>query len=166
MAETEEAIRKTKEASLALRKMPGPKRGEVIRQIRGALESKVQELGDLVTLEMGKIRSEGKGEVQEVSRSFQTLSRDVTDRAVHRCCMLAREPGRASGGLGGTDWVSATMQQACRGPCRAGCSRPNGPSTSSTKVSSSPTGNVYVRRRVLICISPQPARGRWHLVGI
>lgn len=73
MAETEEAIRKTKEASLVLRKMPGPKRGEVIRQIRGALESKVQELGDLVTLEMGKIRSEGRGEVQEVSSSYNVL---------------------------------------------------------------------------------------------
>lgn len=47
--------------------MPAPKRGEVIRQIREVLSSKVNELGDLVTLEMGKIKSEGKGEVQEVS---------------------------------------------------------------------------------------------------
>lgn len=46
--------------------MPAPKRGEVIRQMRGALSAKVGELGDLVTLEMGKIKSEGKGEVQEV----------------------------------------------------------------------------------------------------
>ncbi len=47
--------------------MPAPKRGEVIRQMREALAAKVGELGDLVTLEMGKIQSEGKGEVQEVS---------------------------------------------------------------------------------------------------
>lgn len=46
--------------------MPGPKRGEIIRQIREVLDSKVNELGDLVSLEMGKIKSEGKGEVQEV----------------------------------------------------------------------------------------------------
>lgn len=45
--------------------MPAPKRGEVVRQIREALEAKVSELGDLVSLEMGKIKSEGKGEVQE-----------------------------------------------------------------------------------------------------
>lgn len=45
--------------------MPAPKRGEVVRQIREALETKVSELGDLVSLEMGKIKSEGKGEVQE-----------------------------------------------------------------------------------------------------
>lgn len=47
--------------------MPGPKRGDVIRQIRVALADKVGELGDLISLEMGKIKSEGKGEVQEVS---------------------------------------------------------------------------------------------------
>lgn len=67
MAETQAAIQASKEASLAVRRMPGPKRGEVIRQIREALDSKVNELGDLVSLEMGKIKSEGKGEVQEVS---------------------------------------------------------------------------------------------------
>jgi aldehyde dehydrogenase family 7 protein A1 len=47
--------------------MPAPKRGEVVRQIREALAEKTGELGDLVSLEMGKIKSEGKGEVQEVS---------------------------------------------------------------------------------------------------
>lgn len=47
--------------------MPGPQRGEVMRQIREALGAKTAALGDLVSLEMGKIRSEGKGEVQEVS---------------------------------------------------------------------------------------------------
>ena len=45
--------------------MPAPKRGEVVRQIREALSSNVDALGDLVSLEMGKIKSEGKGEVQE-----------------------------------------------------------------------------------------------------
>ena len=50
--------------------MPGPKRGEIIRQIREAMDAKVEALGDLVSLEMGKIKSEGKGEVQEVSYSL------------------------------------------------------------------------------------------------
>jgi aldehyde dehydrogenase family 7 protein A1 len=54
--------------------MPGPKRGEVIRQIREAMDSKVNELGDLVSLEMGKIKSEGKGEVQEVSSLVEIQS--------------------------------------------------------------------------------------------
>jgi aldehyde dehydrogenase family 7 protein A1 len=50
--------------------MPGPKRGEIIRQIREAMDAKVGALGDLVSLEMGKIKSEGKGEVQEVGCSL------------------------------------------------------------------------------------------------
>lgn len=54
--------------------MPGPKRGEIIRQIREAMDAKVGELGDLVSLEMGKIKSEGKGEVQEVGRLWARLS--------------------------------------------------------------------------------------------
>jgi acyl-CoA reductase-like NAD-dependent aldehyde dehydrogenase len=66
--ETKKAIEATREAGKILRAMPAPKRGEVVRQIREVLSAKVGELGDLVSLEMGKIKSEGKGEVQEVSR--------------------------------------------------------------------------------------------------
>lgn len=47
--------------------------------MREALASKVGELGDLVSLEMGKIKSEGKGEVQEVSHQRAVLILDVTD---------------------------------------------------------------------------------------
>lgn len=63
--------------------MPGPKRGEVIRQIREAMDSKVNELGDLVSLEMGKIKSEGKGEVQEVSHLLSDIAASA-DRVVYR----------------------------------------------------------------------------------
>lgn len=69
MEETKQAIQATKKAGKILRAMPAPKRGEVVRQIREALAEKTGELGDLVSLEMGKIKSEGKGEVQEVSPS-------------------------------------------------------------------------------------------------
>ncbi|KAK8850381.1 hypothetical protein IAR55_004299 [Kwoniella newhampshirensis] len=65
MSETREAISASVAASRMIRQMPAPKRGEVVRQMRQALESKVGELGDLISLEMGKIKSEGKGEVQE-----------------------------------------------------------------------------------------------------
>jgi aldehyde dehydrogenase (NAD+) len=46
--------------------MPAPKRGEVVRQIGMALREAKVDLGLLVTLEMGKIRQEGLGEVQEM----------------------------------------------------------------------------------------------------
>jgi aldehyde dehydrogenase (NAD+) len=48
------------------RTMPAPQRGEIVRQFGNALRAKKEPLGDLVSLEMGKIRSEGHGEVQEM----------------------------------------------------------------------------------------------------
>ncbi|GAB4154818.1 MAG: aldehyde dehydrogenase family protein [Planctomycetota bacterium] len=48
------------------RKIPAPKRGEVIRQLGDELRVHKHELGALVTLEMGKILAEGEGEVQEM----------------------------------------------------------------------------------------------------
>lgn len=48
------------------RKVPAPKRGEIIRQYGDALREHKNELGALVSLEMGKILQEGLGEVQEM----------------------------------------------------------------------------------------------------
>jgi aldehyde dehydrogenase (NAD+) len=48
------------------RTVPAPKRGEIVRQIGEELRHSKDELGALVTLEMGKILAEGKGEVQEM----------------------------------------------------------------------------------------------------
>ncbi|KAI0299436.1 NAD-aldehyde dehydrogenase [Multifurca ochricompacta] len=64
-AELHGALERTREAYVYLRSVPAPRRGEIIRQIREALAAKREELGALVSLEMGKIRSEGVGEVQE-----------------------------------------------------------------------------------------------------
>jgi aldehyde dehydrogenase family 7 protein A1 len=44
---------------------PAPVRGEIVRQIGDSLRQKKEALGALVTMEMGKIKSEGLGEVQE-----------------------------------------------------------------------------------------------------
>src|ERR1051325_1108812 len=46
--------------------VPAPKRGELIRQLGNALREAKHELGQLVTLEAGKIIAEGEGEVQEM----------------------------------------------------------------------------------------------------
>ncbi len=48
------------------RMLPAPKRGEVIRDLGNALRDAKEPLGELVSLEMGKIRAEGLGEVQEM----------------------------------------------------------------------------------------------------
>ena len=48
------------------RLLPAPKRGEVVRDLGNLLREYKEPLGELVTLEMGKIRAEGLGEVQEM----------------------------------------------------------------------------------------------------
>jgi aldehyde dehydrogenase family 7 protein A1 len=45
--------------------IPAPKRGDILRQINDELRSNFTDLSRLVSLEMGKIASEGEGEVQE-----------------------------------------------------------------------------------------------------
>jgi aldehyde dehydrogenase (NAD+) len=47
------------------RNVPAPKRGEILRDVSDALRAHKQDLGRLVTLEVGKLLSEGLGEVQE-----------------------------------------------------------------------------------------------------
>ena len=48
------------------RLLPAPKRGDVIRDLGNALRDHKEALGELVTRENGKIRTEGLGEVQEM----------------------------------------------------------------------------------------------------
>jgi aldehyde dehydrogenase (NAD+) len=48
------------------RERPAPKRGDLVRDLGSALREAKEPLGDLVSLEMGKIRAEGHGEVQEM----------------------------------------------------------------------------------------------------
>lgn len=48
------------------RMLPAPQRGEYVRQIGNALREYKEPLGSLVSMEVGKIRAEGEGEVQEM----------------------------------------------------------------------------------------------------
>ncbi len=60
------AARTADEAFRTWRMIPAPRRGQMIREMGDALRKHKAELGALVTLEMGKIRAEGEGEVQEM----------------------------------------------------------------------------------------------------
>ncbi|NIM92514.1 MAG: aldehyde dehydrogenase family protein [Anaerolineales bacterium] len=62
----EEIAEKAQETFIEWRQVPAPKRGEVVRDLGNALRELKEPLGDLVSLEMGKIRAEGQGEVQEM----------------------------------------------------------------------------------------------------
>jgi len=59
-------VRKAADAFTGWRTIPAPKRGLVIRDLADALRELKEPLGELVSLEMGKIRAEGTGEVQEM----------------------------------------------------------------------------------------------------
>ena len=59
-------IAQSRNAFLAWRKVPAPRRGELVRLLGEELRAAKPALGALVTLEAGKIRSEGLGEVQEM----------------------------------------------------------------------------------------------------
>ncbi|KAF4363578.1 hypothetical protein F8388_002119 [Cannabis sativa] len=62
----EEGLHACSEAAKTWMTIPAPKRGEIVRQIGDAFRAKLDHLGRLVSLEMGKILPEGIGEVQEV----------------------------------------------------------------------------------------------------
>jgi aldehyde dehydrogenase (NAD+) len=65
-ADYERAVAAARAAFTTWRSVPAPKRGELVRDLGQALRDAKEPLGDLVTLEMGKIRAEGHGEVQEM----------------------------------------------------------------------------------------------------
>jgi aldehyde dehydrogenase (NAD+) len=65
-AAVEAAVGQAARAFESWRTVPGPRRGELVRLFAEELRSHKQALGRLVTLEAGKITSEGEGEVQEM----------------------------------------------------------------------------------------------------
>jgi aldehyde dehydrogenase (NAD+) len=76
----DKAITRAQEAFLKWRATPGPVRGETVRRLGNALREFKNELGQLVTIETGKIIAEGEGEVQEMI--------DICDFAVGQSRML------------------------------------------------------------------------------
>ncbi|WP_035348114.1 L-piperidine-6-carboxylate dehydrogenase [Edaphobacter aggregans] len=65
-AAPDRAIAAAHNAFLAWRDVPAPRRGELVRLLGEELRAERETLGRLVTLEAGKILSEGLGEVQEM----------------------------------------------------------------------------------------------------
>lgn len=65
-AATDAAIDRAHTAFLAWRNIPAPKRGELVRLLGEELRANKDALGRLVSIEVGKITSEGLGEVQEM----------------------------------------------------------------------------------------------------
>jgi aldehyde dehydrogenase (NAD+) len=62
----DDAVARATAAFQIWRDTPGPVRGNLIRRLGDVLRQHKAELGELVSIEAGKIRSEGQGEVQEM----------------------------------------------------------------------------------------------------
>jgi aldehyde dehydrogenase (NAD+) len=89
----EAIIGRTSDVYKRWRMLPAPQRGEVIRQVGEALREHKDDLGALISLEVGKVLSEGLGEVQEsidmadlaVGMSRQLCGQTMhSERASHR----------------------------------------------------------------------------------
>jgi aldehyde dehydrogenase (NAD+) len=76
----ERVIVSAREIAAKWRLVPAPKRGEAVRLVADELRRHKADLGSLVSLEMGKIKPEGDGEVQEMI--------DIADFAVGQSRML------------------------------------------------------------------------------
>lgn len=79
-ADYERVVTEAQKAFQEWRKVPAPQRGEIIRLIGEELRKHKDMLGSLVSLEMGKSKQEGNGEVQEMI--------DMADLAVGQARML------------------------------------------------------------------------------
>ena len=79
-ADYDAILRESEEAFRVWREVPAPKRGELVRLLGDELRKHKDALGSLVALEMGKIKAEGDGEVQEMI--------DIADFAVGQSRML------------------------------------------------------------------------------
>jgi aldehyde dehydrogenase (NAD+) len=80
LAEYEKVVAAAEKSFVAWRAIPAPLRGEAVRRIGNALREHKDALGSLVSLEMGKIKAEGDGEVQEMI--------DIADFAVGQSRMM------------------------------------------------------------------------------
>lgn len=80
MTDYQTVMARAEKAAQEWRRYPAPKRGEIIRQMGQALREHKDALGSLVSLEMGKSKQEGDGEVQEMI--------DIADFAVGQSRML------------------------------------------------------------------------------
>ena len=89
--DVDEAVDRATAAFAVWRDTPAPVRGNVVRRLGELLREHKSELGELVSIEAGKIRSEGLGEVQEMI--------DICDFAVglsrqlHGLTIASERPG-------------------------------------------------------------------------
>src|SRR3989344_2127777 len=98
--DVEYAVIAAEKAFFSWKKTPAPKRGELLLEVARLLRKNKQKLGELVTLEMGKVLKEGLGDVQEAIDIFEYMAGEGRRLFGHttpselksKFCMTIRQP--------------------------------------------------------------------------
>ncbi len=94
------AVKAAKDAFEGWRKTPAPRRGELLLEAAHVMKRKKEELGRVVTSEMGKVIAEGRGDVQEAIDFFtyaagegrRMFGETVPSELPNKVCMTVRLP--------------------------------------------------------------------------
>jgi len=98
--DVERAIDAAEAAFPAWKRTPAPRRGEILLRAAQIMRARKQELGELVTTEMGKVIAEGKGDVQEAidfleyiaGEGRRMLGETTPSELPNKFCMTVRQP--------------------------------------------------------------------------
>ncbi|MBI4392771.1 MAG: aldehyde dehydrogenase family protein [Euryarchaeota archaeon] len=98
--ETEKAIKAAVAAFPEWASMPAPARGEILLEAARLMRKRKEEMGQLVTKEMGKAIKEGRGDVQEAIDFFEYIAGEgrrlfgetTTSELRSKFCMTVRRP--------------------------------------------------------------------------
>ena len=98
--EVNAAVKAAKDAFEGWRKTPAPRRGEILLEAARILKRKKEELGRIVTSEMGKVIAEGRGDVQEAIDFYtyaagegrRMFGETVPSELPNKMCMTLRMP--------------------------------------------------------------------------
>ena len=99
-AEVNRAVKAAKDAFETWRKPPAPRRGEIVLEAARILKRRKEELGRIVTGEMGKVIAEGRGDVQEAIDFYtyaagegrRMFGETVPSELPNKMCMTVRLP--------------------------------------------------------------------------
>jgi acyl-CoA reductase-like NAD-dependent aldehyde dehydrogenase len=98
--DVEKAVRAASKAQPKWRRFPPPKRADILLKAASIMAERKDELGEMVSREMGKVIAEGKGDVQEAIDFLQYISgegRRMTGETSpselpQKFCMTVRQP--------------------------------------------------------------------------
>src|SRR3990170_2029628 len=98
--EVNEAVKAAKAAFEKWKKTPAPRRGELLLQAARIFKRKKEDLARIVTMEMGKIIAEGRGDVQEVIDFYEYAAGEgrrmfgetVPSELPNKMCLTVRLP--------------------------------------------------------------------------